>query len=151
MLFITPIIRFVLGLVLYRARVDCNWKDTFSAALTSMALNHSVARGVFAGLFGRNAKFVVTNKGKVTKQSWITSAREEGFIAGGLLFGAIATVFSYGIASAEALKWAIALATLSMPYLSAVIVAWVANRQPDGRPSTPNQTGMPASTGTPAL
>jgi len=150
MLFVTPIIRFVLGLILYRARVDCNWKDTLSAALTSMALNHSVARGVFAGLFGRNAKFIVTNKGKVTKQSWIASAREEGFIAGGLLFGALATVFSYGVGSAEALKWAIALGTLSMPYLSAVVVAWVANCQPAARPLASIQPVTPASPGSPA-
>jgi exo-beta-1,3-glucanase (GH17 family)/cellulose synthase/poly-beta-1,6-N-acetylglucosamine synthase-like glycosyltransferase len=137
MLFMVPVIRAVMGITLYRAKVDCTWKDTFSAALTSMGLNHSVARGIFAGLFSRSAKFVVTKKGKPAKQSRFAAVREEGLIAFALLFASAATFFSYSHHALEPMNWAAALAILSAPYVASLAVAWIAGRQ--AKPATPGK------------
>jgi exo-beta-1,3-glucanase (GH17 family)/cellulose synthase/poly-beta-1,6-N-acetylglucosamine synthase-like glycosyltransferase len=148
MLFLVPIIRGVMGIALYRAKVDCSWKDTFSAALTSMGLNHSVARGIFAGLFGRNAKFVVTKKGKAAKQSAFAAVREEGLIAFALLFAASATFFSYSHHSLEPMNWAAALAILSAPYVASLAVAWLASCEP--KEQTPAGQAKPAAGSAPS-
>jgi exo-beta-1,3-glucanase (GH17 family)/cellulose synthase/poly-beta-1,6-N-acetylglucosamine synthase-like glycosyltransferase len=148
MLFLVPIIRGVMGIALYRAKVDCSWKDTFSAALTSMGLNHSVARGIFAGLFGRNAKFVVTKKGKPAKQSRFAAVREEALIAFALLLAATATFFSYSHHALEPMNWAAALAILSAPYVASIAVAWIASREPKPeKPSEDNSPKAPSLTG----
>ncbi|MBC8739794.1 glycosyltransferase [Paraburkholderia sp. UCT31] len=130
MLFLVPILRGIMGIALYRAKVKCSWKDTFAAALISMGLNHSVAMGIFAGLFRRRARFVVTKKGKPARTSCFGAVREEALSAGTLLFGALATVLAYSHHALEPMNWAAALTILSAPYVASLVVAWCASRAP---------------------
>ena len=66
-LFVVPLAVFftaraLLGPLLYRRRVPCNWADTLGAALAGMGLSHSVAQGVLAGLTAQPAQFHVTQR-----------------------------------------------------------------------------------------
>ena len=68
-LFIYPILGFfvfkaVFGLILYRIRVPCSWKDTITASIAAMGLSHSIARGIYLGLIKRKSEFIRTAKSR---------------------------------------------------------------------------------------
>ncbi len=68
-LFIYPIIGFFLfkaaiGIILYRVRVPCSWKDTLMASIASMGLSHAIARGIYLGLWKKKGEFVRTAKSR---------------------------------------------------------------------------------------
>src|SRR3546814_5350654 len=68
-LFLIPVIGFffakaIFGIVLYRARVPCSWRDTLMASLASMGLSHAIARGILHGLTREKTSFVVTAKSR---------------------------------------------------------------------------------------
>jgi exo-beta-1,3-glucanase (GH17 family)/cellulose synthase/poly-beta-1,6-N-acetylglucosamine synthase-like glycosyltransferase len=69
-LFMVPLATFVLakliiGPLLYWRRVPCSFLDIAGASLAGMGVSHGIARGVIAGLFGRKAHFLVTDKGSI--------------------------------------------------------------------------------------
>ncbi|MNR71804.1 Cellulose synthase catalytic subunit [UDP-forming] [compost metagenome] len=129
LVFAVPVVRLVLGLVLFRARVKCSWGDTLGAALASMAVIYATAEGVLTGLLGKHAKFIVTAKVKSrSAPNPLTVVRRERWLAGLLLTAAALTLVSYGLGQPEPLAWAFALALLALPY--AATVAMVALTAP---------------------
>jgi cellulose synthase/poly-beta-1,6-N-acetylglucosamine synthase-like glycosyltransferase len=82
-LFVAPLVAFI-GLrlllmpLLYSRRVPCRVADIAGAALAGMALSHSIARGVIAGLVGRRAVFHVTSKGPVDRARDARPGRRPG-------------------------------------------------------------------------
>ncbi len=72
-LFMVPLATFVLaklvlGPLLYWRRVPCSFLDIAGASLAGMGVSHGIARGVISGLFGGEARFVVTDKGSLSKE-----------------------------------------------------------------------------------
>lgn len=137
-LFLIPIIGFfvskaVFGIVLYRKRVPCGWYDTIMASIASMGLSHAIARGIFLGLWKKKGEFVRTAKSRRlnAKPSAFSSVREELLMAIALAGCIIGMVQSTGINYTEGKLWVGILAAQAIPYVSALIGAWVAHRSGD--------------------
>ena len=152
-LFIYPIIGFFLfkaavGIILYRVRVPCSWKDTIMASIASMGLSHAIARGIYLGLWKKKGEFVRTAKSRrlSKKPNPFTAVREEllMFVAivlaiAGML--GLPTLLSHWISGgveapgtrhltdySEGKLWIFILAAQAIPYLSALVGAMVAAR-----------------------
>jgi len=137
-LFLVPIIGFfvckaVFGIVLYRVRVPCSWKDTIMASIASMGLSHAIARGIFQGLWQKKGEFIRTAKSRRlgVKPSPFTAVREEGLMLVALAACIVGMVHSVGFNYVEGKLWIAILAAQSIPYVSALIGAWVAHRSGD--------------------
>lgn len=137
-LFLVPIIGFFLskaifGIVLYRVRVPCNWKDTIMASIASMALSHAIARGIFLGLWKKKGEFIRTAKSRRLgkKPNPFAPVREELLMLVALVLGMIGMSNAIGIQYMEGKLWIAILAAQTIPYISALIGAWVAARSGD--------------------
>ncbi|HET6586736.1 MAG TPA: glycosyltransferase [Oleiagrimonas sp.] len=135
-LFLIPVIGFfaakaIFGIVLYRARVPCGWRDTFTAAIASMGLSHAIARGILHGLTRKKTAFVVTAKGKRLAGTGLAAfapVREELLMAIALGLAIFGMIRTYGGTYEEGKLWVAILCAQSIPYVSALIGAWVAHR-----------------------
>ena len=123
--------RIALGAAVYARKVRCTWRESVEAAIASMALNYAVASGVWAGLLGRHARFIVTAKaGARTSRP---SGPPELTWAIALLIAAGATLVQNGISSPEPTCWAVALVVMAVPHCAAL---WL-TIAPRGGPSAP--------------
>jgi hypothetical protein len=135
-LFLIPVIGFfvakaVFGVVLYRARVPCGWRDTLTASIASMGLSHAIARGILHGLTRQKTAFVVTAKSRRIGESSLAAfapVREEGFMAIALALAVAGMAWRFGGSYIEGVLWMIILGAQAIPYLSALAGAWVAHR-----------------------
>ena len=138
-LFLIPVIGFffakmIFGIVLYRARVPCNWRDTLMASVASMSLSHAIARGILHGLTRKKTAFIVTAKSRrlgASSLAALAPAREELLMAMALMLAIIGMALSYGTRFIEGTLWMFILAAQSVPYVSAVAAAWIAHRSGD--------------------
>lgn len=138
-LFLVPVIGFffakaIFGIVLYRARVPCSWYDTLMASLASMGLSHAIARGILHGLTREKTSFVVTAKSRRLGGSNFAAfapVREELLMASALLFCVIGMGVNYGTQYIEGMLWMFILAAQAIPYVSAVVGAWIAHKAGD--------------------
>ncbi|WP_062537229.1 glycosyltransferase family 2 protein [Mizugakiibacter sediminis] len=135
-LFLVPVIGFffakaAFGIVLYRARVPCGWRDTLMASLASMGLSHAIARGILQGLVKKKGEFVVTAKSRRIGGGAFGAfapVHEELLMATALALGVIGMLHAYGGTYLEGKLWVGILAAQSIPYLSALAGAWIAHR-----------------------
>ncbi|MDE1893112.1 MAG: glycosyltransferase [Xanthomonadaceae bacterium] len=138
-LFLIPVIGFffakaIFGIVLYRARVPCSWYDALMASLASMGLSHAIARGILHGLTREKTSFVVTAKSRRLGGSNFAAfapVREELLMAIALALCIIGMAEGYGTRYIEGTLWMFILAAQSIPYVSAVIGAWIAHKAGD--------------------
>ena len=138
-LFLIPVIGFffakaIFGIVLYRARVPCSWYDTLMASLASMSLSHAIARGILHGLTREKTSFVVTAKSRRMGGSSFAAfapVREELLMAFALVLCIVGMAHNYGTRYIESTLWMFILAAQSIPYVSAVIGAWIAHKAGD--------------------
>lgn len=138
-LFLIPVIGFffakaIFGIVLYRARVPCGWYDTLMASLASMGLSHAIARGILHGLTREKTSFVVTAKSRRLGGSNFAAfapVREELLMAVALLCCVIGMGLRFGTDYVEGTLWMFILAAQSIPYVSAVVGAWIAHKAGD--------------------
>jgi hypothetical protein len=135
-LFLIPVLGFfvaktLFGIVLFRARVPCSWRETIMASVASMGLSHAIARGIWRGLFKRQGVFVRTAKSRrLTKKkpAAFTPVREELLMATALALAIVGMALDYGGQYLEGQLWMLILAAQAIPYVSALIGAWVAKR-----------------------
>ncbi|MET0616200.1 MAG: glycosyltransferase [Luteibacter sp.] len=138
-LFMIPVIGFffakaIFGVVLYRARVPCGWYDTLMASVASMGLSHAIARGILHGLTREKTAFVVTAKSRRMGGSSFAAfapVREEGLMAIALLCAVIGMAMHYGTDYTESELWMFILGAQSIPYVSALVGAWIAHSAGD--------------------
>lgn len=138
-LFLIPVIGFffakaIFGIVLYRARVPCGWRDTLMASLASMSLSHAIARGILHGLTRKKTAFIVTAKSRRLGESAFAAfnpVREELLMAVALTLCIVGMALSYGTRYLEGTLWIFILAAQSIPYFSAVAGAWIAHKAGD--------------------
>ncbi len=138
-LFLIPVIGFffakaIFGIVLYRARVPCSWRDTLMASLASMGLSHAIARGILHGLTRQKTSFVVTAKSRRLGESGFAAfapVREELLMAIALGLCIFGMAEGFGTRYIEGTLWIIILAAQSIPYVSAIIGAWIAHKAGD--------------------
>lgn len=132
-LFLIPLLFFSLaralfGIFLYRSRVPCGWVDTALSSIASMALSHSIARGIFKGLFVRRGEFVRTAKRRRLRKRpshWLVM-REEALLFFALALATLAMAAHWPFSVLEVKLWIAILLAQSLPYLSAVITGWIA-------------------------
>jgi exo-beta-1,3-glucanase (GH17 family)/cellulose synthase/poly-beta-1,6-N-acetylglucosamine synthase-like glycosyltransferase len=132
-LFVVPLavfflVRAVLGPLLYWRRVPCRPADIAGASLAGMALSHSVARGVLAGLAGRRAVFAVTRKAAAGTRRAAFGAREEAALLVALAAGIAATALARSPGDVALAAWMAVLAMQALPYAAAVAVAAIPQR-----------------------
>jgi len=134
-LFLVPVLGFclvraVFGIALYRARVDCSWRDCLGASLASMALSHAIARGVWKGLIASSHPFERTAKQRrLRKQPHaLRAVREEALMLLGLWLAASAIAFTTVASGPEQWLWVTLILTQSAPYLAALGTAAIAAR-----------------------
>ncbi|MEO7149447.1 MAG: glycosyltransferase family 2 protein [Rhodanobacteraceae bacterium] len=133
-LFLIPVLGFFIakalfGIVLYRARVPCTWRETLMASIASMGLSHAIARGIWMGLIKKKGEFVRTAKSRRLrgkKPSAIVSVQEELLMAIALTLAIVGMAMYYGTQYLEGQLWMVILAAQAIPYLSALIGAMVA-------------------------
>ena len=138
LLFMLPLATFVLaklvvGPLLYWRRVPCSVAEILGAAIAGMAVSHGIARGVIAGLFGRNAHFEVTQKGAVVGASMkgaASAVREEALMLLLLTFAACVLALSAASipASAHRALWIAMLLVQALPYAAALGCMWLSTR-----------------------
>ncbi|WP_436407904.1 glycosyltransferase family 2 protein [Dyella japonica] len=138
-LFLIPVIGFffakaIFGIVLYRVRVPCSWYDTLMASLASMSLSHAIARGILHGLTREKTSFVVTAKSRRLGGSNFAAfapVREELLMAIALVSCIVGMGMRFGTHYVEGTLWMFILGAQSIPYVSAVIGAWIAHKAGD--------------------
>ncbi|MFH6568801.1 MULTISPECIES: glycosyltransferase [Pseudomonas] len=114
---------------LYRRAVGVNLKDAFAAALAGLALSHTIAKAVLYGFFTTSIPFFRTPKNADNHGFWvaISEAREEVFIML-LLWGAALGIFLVqGLPSNDMRFWVVMLLVQSLPYLAALIMAFMSS------------------------
>jgi Glycosyl transferase family group 2 len=138
LMFMLPLATFVLaklvvGPLLYWRRVPCSTSEILGASVAGMAVSHAIARGVMAGLFGRNARFQVTKKGAVSakpKPAVFSEVREEALMLLLLTVSAVVVAWSQ---SAHRTLWIAMLLLQALPYAAALACLWLSTR-PEHRP-----------------
>ena len=135
-LFLVPLIGFFVfkaafGIMLYRVRVPCSWKDTLAASVASMGLSHAIARGIFLGLWRKKGEFVRTAKSRRIGKKPNPFASVQRGTADVPRAGRrhrrhdqLDSACNY----IEGRLWIAILAAQAIPYASALIGAWVAHR-----------------------
>ena len=138
-LFLIPVLGFFVakaafGIVLYRARVPCSWRDTLGAAVASMALSHAIARGILKGLVQKEHPFTRTAKSRRlrAKPNALTAVREETLLLSVLLLLVAVLPLRLPMLAVEAQLWLCILAAQALPYAAslscALVSAWAGER-----------------------
>ncbi|MGD2074601.1 MAG: glycosyltransferase [Gammaproteobacteria bacterium] len=113
---------------LYRgARIVGTVRQTLAAALAGLALSHTIARAMWAGLVTRHKPFLRTPKMERSAALFkaIGAAREETLLALALWLAAGAIAYQSGSETLDVLFWVIVLLVQSIPYCAALLVSVV--------------------------
>ncbi|HET7561354.1 MAG TPA: glycosyltransferase [Rhodanobacteraceae bacterium] len=157
-LFLIPVMGFfvakaVFGIILYRARVPCSWRDTLMAAIASMSLSHAIARGIWMGLIKQKTAFVRTAKSRRLSggaAGALGPVREEFLMSIALILAIIGMGVVFGSRYIEGQLWMVILAAQAVPYLSAIVGALVAHYSHD-KPEVSPDAHATAPAAAPAL
>lgn len=115
-------------LVLYRSRVHASLATAIAAALSGLALSHTIAKAVLYGLFvGRKMPFLRTPK-HASSAAFIQAMRDasqEVTLVLMLLSLLILIGWRVGFDSTETVLWALVIGVQMVPYFAAVVVSLV--------------------------
>ncbi|MDJ0949051.1 MAG: glycosyltransferase [Alphaproteobacteria bacterium] len=112
---------------LYRTRMRASWADTLGAAVAGLALSHTVAKAVLAGLITRNRPFLRTPKCQ-SRPALLRGAAmvwQETILCLLLCGGAVAVALTVGRVEPEALLWSAMLGVLSLPHGAALTLSMI--------------------------
>ncbi|KTC17517.1 beta-(1-3)-glucosyl transferase [Pseudomonas marginalis ICMP 9505] len=114
---------------LYRRAMGVNLKDAFCAALAGLALSHTIAKAVLYGFFTTSIPFFRTPKNADNHGFWvaISEAREEMFIMLLLWGAALGIYLVQGLPSNDMRFWVVMLLVQSLPYVAALIMAFLSS------------------------
>lgn len=143
-LFLIPVMGFfvakaVFGIILYRARVPCSWRDALMACVASMGLSHAIARGIWMGLIKQKTDFVRTAKSRRMSggaAGALGPVQEEFLMAVALVLAIIGMAVVFGTHYIEGELWMVILGAQAVPYLSAVAGALIAHHSRDAAAPT---------------
>ncbi|MBU0498668.1 MAG: glycosyltransferase [Gammaproteobacteria bacterium] len=112
---------------LYRTNVEASLRQTLAAAVAGLALSHTIARAVLAGLVTRSIPFFRTPKQADTAAIWkaIMAAREETLLLIALLLAASGVHWMTEEQERERLAWIWMLGIQAIPYGAALLVSLV--------------------------
>ncbi|WP_462401263.1 glycosyltransferase [Pseudomonas sp. Marseille-QA0332] len=123
---------------LYRRAVGVDLKDALAAALAGLALSHTIAKAVLYGFFTSSMPFIRTPKHADSHGVLvaIAEAREELFIMLLLWSAAAGICLVQGLPSSDMRFWVAMLLVQSLPYLAALVMAFLSSRPTRGAPAT---------------
>jgi hypothetical protein len=136
---VLPLSLFLFKLVkllhLYRARVGASFRQTIAAAIAGLSLSHTVGSAMLSGLVNKDRPFFRTPK-RAARHAWLqalASVREEAALMVGLWTAAFAVSCIPDmdgsdpglVGSPDLTVWVTVLLVQSIPYLAAVVVAFV--------------------------
>jgi hypothetical protein len=112
---------------LYRTTVDATMRQTVAAALAGLALSHTIARAVLAGLVIRHKPFFRTPKraASLALLQAFAAAREETLLMLALWLAAGVVVAQVGLELRDTLIWVWVLLVQSIPYAAALLVSMI--------------------------
>lgn len=121
----------ILGIVAYRIRVKCSWKDTLGASIASLALSHAIGLGVLKGIFKKHGTFVITPKSWKKKGGWaeIVGPIQEEVIMLILIVSSIISYLIFKPIQMQVIQWVGILLMQSLPYICAIIAQTVSLQQ----------------------
>jgi exo-beta-1,3-glucanase (GH17 family)/cellulose synthase/poly-beta-1,6-N-acetylglucosamine synthase-like glycosyltransferase len=120
-----------LGILAYRLRVKCSWKNTIGASIASLGLSHAIGLGVLKGIFKKHGTFVITPKSWKKKGGWteiVGPIQEELTMLVLIILSIVAYLFFKPIQT-QVIQWVGILVMQSIPYVCAVISQMVSLRQ----------------------
>ncbi len=127
---VLPLSLFMFKLVklvhLYTHRVGMNVRQTCAAAISGLALAHTIGLAVIKGLATRNEPFFRTPKQSAPHRllSALAAAREETLLMLALWLSALGVrTIENDMASADLTVWLVALLIQSIPYTAALLVS----------------------------
>lgn len=114
-------------LVLYRWRMHANLLQSIGAGIAGLAVSHTIARAMLAGLHNTSIGFFRTPKMADKHSFWnaLNDAREEALIGLALILAAVAIGMRDDAYLSDTRLWITLLAVQSMPYIAAVIMSLV--------------------------
>ena len=118
-------------LMLYRYRLKAGLRQSFAAAIAGLAVSHTIARAMFAGMFDNNIGFFRTPKQADAHSVFraFRAAREESLLAIALLLSAGAVSLRDDTYLADTRLWITLLCVQSVPYVSSVLLSMVSSMQ----------------------
>ena len=121
--------KLVMGPLLYWRRVPCSGAGIVGASVAGMALSHTIACGVLAGLFTKAGVFQITGKGGNTAKpdGWAAAVRQEMLLLIALVVAMTAVALTRKAGHTESLLWILMLALQALPYLAALACAAAAS------------------------
>jgi exo-beta-1,3-glucanase (GH17 family)/cellulose synthase/poly-beta-1,6-N-acetylglucosamine synthase-like glycosyltransferase len=127
---VLPLSLFMFKLVklvhLYTHRIGMNFRQTFAAAISGLALAHTIGLAVLKGMLTRNEPFFRTPKQTAPHRflSALSAAREETLLMLALWASAIGIrTIANDMASTDLTVWLAALLIQSIPYTAALLVS----------------------------
>jgi len=119
--------KMIKGLALYRRRVAATWRQSLAAGLAGLALSHTIARAMFAGVFSDGLGFFRTPK--LAKAPTIirvlADAREEVLLMLAFWLGAFAVMQREDSDMLDVQVWAAVLLVQSVPYFASLLVSLI--------------------------
>ncbi|HET9147358.1 MAG TPA: glycosyltransferase, partial [Acetobacteraceae bacterium] len=133
-------------LALYSSRVPCSRMDRLGAAVTGLALSHTIGKAVWKGFTSNKLPFLRTPKMKdapALVQGLVMAREELALLA--LTWAALLGVgFVHHWATPETRLWCLVLFTQSLPYLAAVSVSILAAMPAKALPAKAQALPAPA-------
>ncbi|MBK5968667.1 MULTISPECIES: glycosyltransferase [Thiorhodovibrio] len=124
------------SLFLYRRRVTATWRQSIAAGLAGLALSHTIARAIVAGLISGKMPFQRTPKlaSSPALIRALLDAREEALFALALCLGAFCIMQREDAYMLDVKVWTSVLLVQAIPYLAAVAVSLISasHRLPAG-------------------
>ncbi|MCW8932489.1 MAG: glycosyltransferase [Gammaproteobacteria bacterium] len=127
---ILPLTLFVFKILklfyLYRGvNIVVTLRQTIAAAISGLALSHTIAKAMWLGLFTTGRPFLRTPKMEksVALFQAIGAALEETFIMALLWIAAVTIYFVFALNDLDLLLWFIVLLVQSLPYVAAVLMS----------------------------
>ncbi|MBA3014208.1 MAG: glycosyltransferase [Proteobacteria bacterium] len=147
-----PILLFVFKLVklayLYRFHMRTSIKLTMAAALTGLALSHTIAKAVLTGFVTKNLPFFRTPKCEDSPAvvRALAAVTEEIVIAVALWIGVLGILFRQGEDRQSLTLWATVLFIQSLPYLAAIVVSLITTLPPQEKKNIATEPTIPSTT-----
>ncbi|MGA9852971.1 MAG: glycosyltransferase [Gammaproteobacteria bacterium] len=112
---------------LYRSNVGANLRQTLAAAVTGLALTHTIGLAVMSGFFTRGKSFFRTPKQARTHALLhaLATCREEVLIMLALWLCAWGVYTQVGLAIQNISVWVVVLLIQSIPYCASLVVALI--------------------------
>jgi hypothetical protein len=122
--------RLVKTLTLYRLGWNATWREAGSAALAGLALSHTVALAVIAGLLRQDRPFSRTPKwsGSLARRRDLEAVRGEAGATAALWACATGLLVLEPMPGRDLWAWLAMLLVLSLPYAAALVLACASHR-----------------------